>query len=63
MEDNKALKRFGELVGYTEPDLKHFQADDPRVRQMERLGRAAARYPSPPKWSRPATAIPAISRR
>ena len=44
MEDNQALKRFGELVGYTEADLKHFQADDPRVRQMERLGRAAARY-------------------
>lgn len=44
MDENKALKCFGELVGYTEPDLKHFQADDPRVRQMERLGRAAARY-------------------
>jgi uncharacterized repeat protein (TIGR04076 family) len=44
MEDNKALKRFGELVGYTEADLKNFQAGDPRVRQMERLGRAAARY-------------------
>ena len=44
MEDHKALKRFGELVGYTETDLKHFQAGDPRLRQMERLGRAAARY-------------------
>ncbi|MFZ5449651.1 MAG: hypothetical protein ACOZFS_13545 [Thermodesulfobacteriota bacterium] len=44
MEDNKALKRFGELVGYTETDLQHFQTGDPRVRQMERLGRAAARY-------------------
>ena len=44
MEDNKALKRFGELVGYTEADLKQFQAGDPRLRQMERLGRAAARY-------------------
>ena len=44
MDENKALKRFGELVGYTEADLKHFQAGDPRVRQMERLGRAAAKY-------------------
>jgi hypothetical protein len=44
MENNKALKRFGELVGYTEAELAHFQAGDPRVRQMERLGRAAARY-------------------
>jgi uncharacterized repeat protein (TIGR04076 family) len=44
MEDHKALKSFGERVGYTEADLGHFQAEDPRVRQMERLGRAAARY-------------------
>jgi uncharacterized repeat protein (TIGR04076 family) len=47
MEDKevpKALKRFGELVGYTEADLEQFQAGDPRLRQMERLGRAAARY-------------------
>jgi uncharacterized repeat protein (TIGR04076 family) len=44
MQENKALKRFGELVGYTEADLKQFQAGDPRLRQMERLGRAAARY-------------------
>ena len=44
MEDNKALKRFGERVGYTEGDLAHFQAGDPRLRQMERLARAAARY-------------------
>jgi uncharacterized repeat protein (TIGR04076 family) len=47
MEDKgvpKALQRFGERVGYTAADLTHFQADDRRVRQMERLGRAAARY-------------------
>jgi uncharacterized repeat protein (TIGR04076 family) len=44
MDENKALRRFGELVGYSEGDLQHFQAGDPRVRQMERLGRAAARY-------------------
>jgi uncharacterized repeat protein (TIGR04076 family) len=44
MEENKALKRFAAKVGYTEADLKQFQAGDPRLRQMERLGRAAARY-------------------
>ena len=44
VEENKALKRFGERVGYTEGDLAHFQAGDPRLRQMERLARAAARY-------------------
>ena len=44
MEDHKALKRFAELVGYSAADLAHFQAGDPRLRQMERLGRAAARY-------------------
>jgi len=44
MEDNKTLKRFGERVGYTAADLAHFQAGDPRLRHMERLGRAAARY-------------------
>jgi hypothetical protein len=44
MEDNKALKRFGERVGYSEADLSQFGPDDPRIRQMERLGRAAARY-------------------
>jgi uncharacterized repeat protein (TIGR04076 family) len=43
-EEPKALKRFGERVGYTAADLAHFQAGDPRLRQMERLGRAAARY-------------------
>jgi len=44
VEDNQALKRFGDRVGYTEADLKQLQAGDPRLRQMERLGRAAARY-------------------
>ena len=44
VEDNQTLKRFGNRVGYTEEDLKHFEPGDPRLRQMERLGRAAARY-------------------
>jgi hypothetical protein len=44
VEENKALKRFADRVGYAAEDLQHFQAGDPRLRQMERLGRAAARY-------------------
>jgi uncharacterized repeat protein (TIGR04076 family) len=44
VEDHKPLQRFGEKVGYTATDLAHFEAGDPRLRQMERLGRAAARY-------------------
>ncbi len=44
MEDNKTLKRFAERVGYTEADLEHFQEGDPRLRQMERLTRVAAKY-------------------
>ena len=44
MDENKALKRFGERVGYTAADLAHFQSGDPRLRQIERLGLAAARY-------------------
>jgi hypothetical protein len=47
MEDRekpKPLKRFGERVGYTDKDLAHFQAGDPRLRHIHRLTRAAARY-------------------
>ena len=44
MEENKNLKRFADKVGYTVADLAQFQAGDPRLRQMEKLGRAAARY-------------------
>ncbi len=38
------LKRFGDRVGYTEADLKNFQESDPRVRLMEKIAPAAARY-------------------
>jgi uncharacterized repeat protein (TIGR04076 family) len=44
VEDNKTLKRFAAKVGYTEADLEQFPAGDPRLRQMDRLGRAAAKY-------------------
>ncbi|MBI5249000.1 MAG: hypothetical protein HY912_05845 [Desulfomonile tiedjei] len=38
------LKRFGDRVGYTEADLEQFRNDDPRVRLMEKIAAAAARY-------------------
>ncbi len=44
MEDNKNLKRFAERVGYGDAELAQFKEGDPRLRQMEKLGRAAARY-------------------
>ncbi|MGB8991863.1 MAG: hypothetical protein WCD80_07395 [Desulfobaccales bacterium] len=44
MEDNRALKRFAARVGYTEAEINQFQPGDPRLRLMERLARAAARY-------------------
>ncbi len=44
MEENKVLKRFADLVGYTEAEKELIKAGDPRLRQMEKLARAAARY-------------------
>jgi len=44
MEDNKVLRRFAERVGYSEAEISQFQEGDPRLRHMERLARAAARY-------------------
>jgi uncharacterized repeat protein (TIGR04076 family) len=44
MEDKRVLKRFGERVGYTEVEMEQFGAGDPRLRQISRLARAAARY-------------------
>ena len=44
MDESQLLKRFGDRVGYTDADLAHFPAGDPRVRHMEKLARAAARY-------------------
>jgi uncharacterized repeat protein (TIGR04076 family) len=42
--DDKALKKFGEHFGYTAAELAGFEAGDPRLRLMENLARAAARY-------------------
>jgi uncharacterized repeat protein (TIGR04076 family) len=44
MDEKKFLRRFGERVGYTEAEMEAIAADDPRVRQINRLSRAAARY-------------------
>jgi uncharacterized repeat protein (TIGR04076 family) len=44
LEDNKFLRRFGARVGYTEAEMRQFQAGDPRRRQIENLARVAARY-------------------
>jgi uncharacterized repeat protein (TIGR04076 family) len=44
MEDKRVIKRFGERVGYTEVEMEQFGAGDPRLRQISRLARAAARY-------------------
>lgn len=43
-EENKYLKRFAKRVGYTPEELEHFQPEDPRLRQIERLSRAAGKY-------------------
>ncbi len=40
----EVLKRYAERVGFSSEDLKHFSADDPRVRHLERLAEAAPRY-------------------
>jgi uncharacterized repeat protein (TIGR04076 family) len=44
LEDNKLLRCFADRVGYTEAEMKLIQEGDPRLRQINRLSRAAARY-------------------
>jgi uncharacterized repeat protein (TIGR04076 family) len=44
MDEKKFLRRFGERVGYTDAQMEQFFAGDPRVRQISKLTRAAARY-------------------
>ncbi len=41
--ENKILKRFAERVGYTEAEQAEIKEGDPRLRQIERLARAAAK--------------------
>ncbi len=38
------LEKFGDRVGYNAEDLDQFRDDDPRLRHLERLAQAAARY-------------------
>lgn len=44
MDEKRMLRRFGERVGYTEAEMEQFAAGDPRLRQISRLARAAAKY-------------------
>lgn len=44
MDERKSLHRFGERVGYTDAEMERIPDDDPRLRQISRLTRAAARY-------------------
>ena len=44
MDEKKALKRFGNRVGYTPEEMELFQEGDPRLRQMHRLAQAAPKY-------------------
>ncbi|MCL4500619.1 MAG: hypothetical protein M1438_02040 [Deltaproteobacteria bacterium] len=44
MEENRTLRRYGERVGYSDAEMAEIKEGDPRLRQIERLSRAAARY-------------------
>jgi len=44
MDEKKALRRFGERVGSSDAEMEQFTEGDPRVRQISKLTRAAARY-------------------
>jgi uncharacterized repeat protein (TIGR04076 family) len=44
MDEKKALRRFGERVGYTDAQMEQIPEGDPRLRQISKLTRAAARY-------------------
>ncbi len=40
MEDDEIIKRYGERVGYKEPELERFKEGGHRVRQVRRLSEA-----------------------
>ena len=44
MEEDKTLKRYAARVGYTAAEMAEIKEGDPRLRQIQRLSRAAARY-------------------
>jgi uncharacterized repeat protein (TIGR04076 family) len=44
MDEKKALRRFGERVGYSEAEMEEIKEGDPRLRQIHGLTQAAVRY-------------------
>jgi len=44
MAEEKIIKKYGERVGYTEPEVEKFHEGGHRIRQVSRLSRAAAKY-------------------
>ena len=44
MAKEKLIKKYGERVGYTEPEIVMFHEGSHRIRQVSRLSRAAAKY-------------------
>jgi hypothetical protein len=44
MEKDIIFRRYADRVGYRDAERKQIQEGDPRLRQIERLARAAARY-------------------
>ncbi len=44
MAEEKLIKRYGERVGYTEREIEKFHEGGHRIRQVNRLSRAASRY-------------------
>jgi uncharacterized repeat protein (TIGR04076 family) len=44
VDEQKTFKRFAKKVGYTPAEMELFQEGDPRLRQIDRLARAAPKY-------------------
>jgi uncharacterized repeat protein (TIGR04076 family) len=44
MDERKFLRRFGERVGYTDAEMERISEGDPRLRQISKLARAAAKF-------------------
>ncbi len=44
MDELRTLRRFGAKVGYTPEEMELFTEGDPRLRQIQRLAKAAPKY-------------------
>ena len=44
MEKEKVIRRYGERVGYTEPEIEKFHVGGHRIRQVSRSSRVARKY-------------------